>query len=56
MIKVIKDCKCSQGFTIFEGSVIQEAKPLKQSFKGLWASPYGTYIVTVKKKCCKISR
>lgn len=38
-----------------EGSVVYVKKELKNSYKGIWPFMGGSYIVSVKKKYCKIN-
>lgn len=52
-IVTIKDVKSNQGFELPEGSVLKEVKELKRSYKGLWCSSFGSFIVTVPKNMCK---
>lgn len=53
-VEVIHTTVSRQNFLLPEGSVIQEVKELKCSYKGLWCSMYGTFTVTVNKKDCKV--
>lgn len=48
-VKVIKEHN-----GIPEGSTVSVQKETKNTYKGTWSSMYGSYIVVVKKKYCKI--
>ena len=44
------DCVSKQGILVLMGSVIQDAVELKTSYKGIWSSMMGSFIVTVPKQ------
>ena len=50
----IKECACRQGYFLPAGTVIQNVKALKYSYRGVWSSMYGTYTLNVSKRFCKI--
>ena len=53
-VKTTADVIARQGYSLPSGSVIKDVKVFSKSYRGMWCSMLGSYIVTVPKKDCKI--
>ena len=53
-IEIIRDTVSRQNYSIQKGSVIQNVREFKRSYRGIYCSMFGSYFVTIPKTDCKI--
>lgn len=52
-VEVMRDTVARQNFVVPAGSVLQDVREFPKSYRGLWCSMNGSYIVTVPKSDCQ---
>jgi hypothetical protein len=52
-VEVIRDTVARQNFVVPAGSVLQDVREFRHSYRGLWCSMEGSYFVTVPKQDCR---
>lgn len=51
-IKVDRDTIATNGMCVPEGTVLKDVKEHKNTYRGMWSSRFGSYVISVKKSAC----
>lgn len=55
-VRTIRSCLVRQGYPLPSGSLLQNVKEFSRSYRGVWSSMSGSFVVTVPKDACEKER